>query len=127
MRILTLLLIFVSLRISARTIEVCATCEVKTIKEAVLMAQDYDSVLVKSGTYKESKIEVTKSINIVGVGLPVLDGGNLTESIFVVRAHDFNISGFKFTNVGFSYTKEIAGIFVSEGKNFVPLDPMGIQ
>jgi len=104
--------------VSARTIDVCTSCKVKSIKKAVLMAQDGDSVLVQAGTYKETKIEITKAVHVVGIGLPVLDGGNLTESIFAANATDFSISGFKFKNVGFSYTKEIAGIFVGKGKNF---------
>ena len=82
------------------------------------MAIEGDTILVKKGIYKETEIDVSKSIHIIGVDYPVLDAENKAESIFTVKANEFTISGFKFINVGISYTKEIAGVFVSESTNF---------
>ncbi len=101
-----------------KIITVCKSCIVKTINDGVNLADNGDTVLVKKGTYKEHLINVSKSITIKGENFPTIDGENKTESIFAVKANDFSISGFHFTGVGMSYTKEIAGIFVTKSKNF---------
>lgn len=102
----------------ANTITVCTSCKVKTVKNAVLLAKDGDTIFVKKGIYKESQININKAIHLIGVDYPIIDGGNKTESIFFVQADNFSISGFKFINVGMSYTKEIAAVFVSKSNYF---------
>lgn len=111
-----------SISSQAKTINVCTSCNVKTIKEAVFLAKDGDTILVKKGIYKEVKINVSKSIHIIGEDYPTIDAENKTESIFAISANNFSISGFKFKNVGMSYTKEIAAIFISKCTNFVIKD-----
>ena len=118
MRLLLPLFLLFYISALADTIEVCARCKTKTIKGAISIAIEGDTILVKKGIYKETKIDVSKSIHIIGVDYPVLDAENKAESIFTVKADEFTISGFKFINVGMSYTKEIAGVFVSESTNF---------
>jgi nitrous oxidase accessory protein len=103
----------------SKTIVVCKSCSVKTIKEGVSLAKDRDTLLIKKGIYKEHQIQIDKSITIIGDDIPVLDGENNTESIFVVQSSNFSISGIKFKNIGLSYTKEIAGIFISNSENFI--------
>ncbi len=100
------------------TITVCKTCDIKTIKEAIQLAKEGDTVFVKKGIYKEKTLFVDKGIHIIGQDFPVLDAENRTDSLFAFRANNFSISGFKFKNIGLSYTKETAGIFVSKSKNF---------
>jgi nitrous oxidase accessory protein len=101
------------------SIPVCKSCKIKTIKEAVNLAKEGDTVFVKKGVYKEKTIFVTKGIHIIGQDFPVLDAENRSDSLFAVSADNFSITGFKFKNIGLSYTKEIAGIFVSKSKNFI--------
>ena len=50
----------------AQTIEVCNTCAVSTLKEAISQAKDLDTIIVKKGTYKEHKILVDKPLTIIG-------------------------------------------------------------
>jgi nitrous oxidase accessory protein len=122
MRYILVLFSLFSFLTQANTIEVCASCDIKTIKDAVLIAKDGDTVLVKKGIYKETMIDVNRAIHIIGIDYPVLDAENKTESIFAVKADNFSISGFKFINVGMSYTKEIAAVFSSHCTNFVIKD-----
>ena len=119
MRNFFILFLFFNLSGYATSIEVCSTCPVKTIKQAVTMAKDGDSILVKKGIYHESQIDISNAIHIIGIDNPVIDGENKQESIFAIKADNFSISGFHFKNVGMSYTKEIAAIFVSHSTNFV--------
>jgi len=117
-----ILLCSISLQSQAKTIEVCGSCTIKTIKEGVALAQKGDTVLVKSGIYKETLIYINKAIHVIGQNYPIIDAENKTDSVFAVKADNFSISGFKFKNIGMSYTKEIAAVFVSHSTNFVIKD-----
>ena len=107
---------------TAKTIIVCKSCSVKTIKKGIALANEGDTVLVKKGIYKETIIMMNDGIHLIGEGMPTIDGQNKTESIIAVSGNNFSISGFKFRNVGMSYTKEIAGVFVSKSRNFIIKD-----
>ncbi len=121
MRILVLLvfLLATTFQVKATKIIVCSSCEVTSIKKSVSLAKKGDTIVVKQGVYKERLINISKSIHLIGEGYPIIDGENKTESIFTIRATNFSIAGFRFKNVGLSYTKEIAAIFISYSENFV--------
>lgn len=122
MRYLLIFLSFFSLQLNASTIEVCTSCQIKSIKEAISISVNGDTVLVKEGHYKEHDIiNVEKEIHLVGVNYPIVDGEN-KETIFKIKANNFSISGFKIVNVGQSYTKDFAAILVSRSKYFTIKD-----
>jgi nitrous oxidase accessory protein len=103
------LLIVSNIQLHAKTITVGKTQPVKTITQAVSMANKGDTVLVLSGVYKENSIFIKKPIVLKGKDCPVIDGekkGNIVE-VFV---DSVTISGFKIINVGQSYTKDFAAI-----------------
>lgn len=104
-----------------KQIEVCSTCEVKTIKEAVAKSVDGDQIIIKSGVYAEHDIFIDKSIQIRGIGRPIIDGEN-KETIFRFSADNFSIRGLEIINVGRSYTKDFAAILVSKSTGFVVED-----
>lgn len=113
--ILFLLLPFI---IEAKTIEVCNSCEVKSLKEAIKLSEDGDTILIKAGTYKEHDIHIIdKAIQIKGEGNPVIDGEN-KGTVISIRGSNFTIEGLTVINVGRSYTKDFAAILVSESTNF---------
>lgn len=118
MKIVFLLFLLMQFSANATTFTVCKTCKINSIKKAVSLAEDGDKIIVKKGVYKEFNIQVSKAIQIIGEDYPILDGQNKSESIFAIKADNFSIEGFKFRNVGISYTKEIAAIFVSGSTNF---------
>ncbi|HAQ39348.1 MAG TPA: nitrous oxide reductase family maturation protein NosD, partial [Saprospirales bacterium] len=107
--ILTFLIAMNSLQ--AKVIEVCSSCSVKTIKEGIRQAADYDVVLVKKGTYREYNIEVRKRLIIRSQGRAVIDA--LTKGhVFQVFSDRVTIEGFHFKNVAHSYTKEYAAVLL---------------
>ena len=113
------LLVFISVfSVYGKQIEVCDSCEVKTIKEAVALSQDGDEIIIKGGVYKEHDIVVEKSIHIRGVNGAIVDGEN-KETIFRFATDGFSISGLEIINVGRSYTKDFAAILVSRSDGFV--------
>ncbi len=107
---------------NSKTITVCKSCSIKTIKNGISLADEGDTVLVKKGVYKETIIMMNDGIQLVGVDMPTIDGQYKKESIIAVSGNNFSISGFKFRNVGMSYTKEISGVFVSKSRNFTIKD-----
>jgi len=114
-----LLLFFIIPLLSfASTIEVCKSCKINTITAAIALAKDGDSILVNKGVYKEHNvILINKSVSIIGVGNPVIDGEN-KETVLKVKANNFSIEGFTIINVGQSYTKDFAAILVSRSQRF---------
>jgi len=101
-----------------KEIEVCSSCEVKTIKEAVALSQDGDVILIKAGVYQEHDILVEKSIHIKGLNGSIVDGEN-KETIFRFSTDNFSVSGLEIINVGRSYTKDFAAILVSKSDGFI--------
>jgi nitrous oxidase accessory protein len=100
-----------------KQIEVCSSCDIRTIKEAIAISQDGDEIVVMPGIYKEHGIEINKSIHIKGMEKPVIDG-EFKETIFKITAKNFSVSGLEIINVGQSYTKDFAAILVSESDDF---------
>lgn len=111
-------MLFCGNQLRAGTITVCNTCEVKTIKEGIAMAADFDTLLVKKGTYKEFNIRVNKPLSIIGEGYPVIDGEDQGEIITIV-SDNVTIDGLFIINVGTSYTADYAAIRVVQSENFL--------
>lgn len=104
--------------VSAKTITVCADCGFSSIKEAIEMASDHDTLLIKKGTYKEFNIVIDKPLTMIGEGYPVIDGGDQGEIITIV-SDDVTIDGLFIINVGTSYTSDYAAIRVIKSENFL--------
>ncbi|WP_222983860.1 nitrous oxide reductase family maturation protein NosD [Flagellimonas meishanensis] len=102
----------------ATTIVVCETCEIKSIKEAISLAADFDTILIKRGTYREFNLLVNKPLTLKGEGFPTIDGEDKGEIIRVV-SDNVTIDGFFIINVGTSYTSDHAAIRMVRCKNFL--------
>lgn len=86
------------------------------IKDAVLKAKDGDTVMVYSGVYKEGNITIDRSVSLIGVGMPVLDGEYKYEMLSV-KASNLTISGFRMQNSGRSSIEDIAAVKVYQQNN----------
>jgi nitrous oxidase accessory protein len=102
----------------AKTIEVCASCEVKTIKGGIAIAAEYDTLLIKKGTYKEFNIVVDKPLTLLGQEFPIIDGEDQGEIITII-SDNVTVDGLFIINVGTSYTSDYAAIRVVKSKNFL--------
>lgn len=117
------LLVFVSIFLItsssvSQTVEVCKSCSVKSIKEALTIAKDYDTIRLKKGTYKEHNIIIDKPIAIIGEDYPVIDG-ELKGEVITIISDDVLLDGLFVINVGTSYTEDYAAIRVRKSKKFV--------
>jgi nitrous oxidase accessory protein len=104
--------------VSGNTLTVCKSCEFTSIKEAIFKAEDFDTILVKKGNYKEYDIIIDKPLTLLGEDLPVIDG-ELKGEIIRITADNVTVDGLFIINVGVSYTEDYAAIRVERSKNFV--------
>ena len=102
----------------AETIEVCGSCAIKSIKEGVAMASDFDTLLIKKGTYKEINIVVDKPLTLLGEDYPIIDGEDRGEIITII-SDGVTVDGLFIINVGTSYTTDYAAIRVVKSENFL--------
>ncbi|NJY62619.1 nitrous oxide reductase family maturation protein NosD [Salinimicrobium sp. CDJ15-81-2] len=102
----------------AQVVEVCPTCEISSIQQAVDMAANGDTIRIKAGTYKENEITIIdKSLYLIGEDYPVIDA-QMKGTALTIRAEDFSVEGLKIINIGTSHTSDHAAILVSGSKNF---------
>ncbi len=117
---ISLIIIFCAsvLNITAETIEVCTTCPITSIKEAITIAKDFDTIIVKKGTYYEYDIIIDKPLTIIGKNYPVIDG-RLKGEIITIHSDNVTVDGFHIINVGTSYTEDYAAIRIVKSKKFI--------
>src|SRR5829696_4717170 len=94
-------LVLFSNLVSANTIRVHKSGKVSSLRKAVELARDGDTILLHEGIYKEGTIVIKKSIRLIGVGNPVLDGENKHE-ILTISGSRIIVRGIHFKNSGYS-------------------------
>ena len=102
--------------LAARTIIVGKNQPITSIRKAIELAKEKDTILVQPGIYKEGNIIVDKNIILLGQNYPVLDGENKFE-ILTVRGVNITIKGFQLQNCGQSAMNDFASIKVIDSKN----------
>lgn len=114
----TMLLLLLCLRIFAQQIEVCKTCPIDKLEKAVFLAKPHDTIFLKDGVYYENDLLIDKSITIMGSRKAIIDGQK-KGYILKIKSDSVTIKGITLKNVGKSYTKDYAAIYVSRSKFFV--------
>jgi nitrous oxidase accessory protein len=99
-----------------KIIRVGAQEKVNSLKNAIAQASDGDTLLVRSGVYREGNILITKRLVIQGEDWPVLDGENKYE-ILTVHVQGGTITGLRFQNTGIASIEDLAAIKVLESSN----------
>lgn len=106
---LFILFLFLTTLVQARTLEVGRDQLITSLKKAVAMAADGDTILLREGLYREGNVIITKSIRLIGINAPVLDGENKYE-ILTISGHDIVVKGIHFKNSGYSSMNDYASI-----------------
>ena len=121
-----ILFIFFSIAfLQAQQLKVCSDCKLKSIKEAVKIASNNDTILVENGVYFEHDILIKKPLTILGSRKAIING-NKEGYIFVINSDNVTIKGITLQNVGKSFTKDFAAIYISRSKNFL-LDSLRLE
>lgn len=82
---------------------------ITSIRLGIQLAKHGDTIWVKAGHYQEGNLIVDKSITLLGIGLPVLDG-EMKHEILTIAAQNVWIEGFKFKDSGRSSLDDVAAI-----------------
>ncbi len=117
-RLLTILFLITFAFASAKTIIVGKDEVVTSLRKAVELARPNDSILLKQGTYREGNIVINKSISLIGIGNPILDGENKYE-ILTVSGNNILIKGIHFENSGYSSMNDFASVDLIDAHNVV--------
>ena len=96
-------------RAEAKLIHVGINQTIKTITVAVQSAETGDTILVGFNTYHEKNLIINKSIVLLGLDYPILDGERKYENVSIT-ADNVVFSGFKVINSGISSMTDFAGI-----------------
>lgn len=89
---------------------------ISSLRQGIIAAKDGDSVLLNKGVYKEGNIIITKSIHLIGIDGPVLDGGN-TNEILTLTGKNILIKGIRFANAGYSSMNDYAALKIIDAFN----------
>ena len=110
--------IILSTVLAARTIVVGRNQPITSIRKAIELAKEKDTILVQTGIYKEGNIVINKNIILLGQNYPVLDGEKKFE-ILTVSGVNITIKGFQLQNCGQSAMNDYASIKVIDSKNIL--------
>jgi nitrous oxidase accessory protein len=103
------ILVFFCCNAWGKTIKVGKEQAIHTLQQAFKMADNGDTILVDAGHYHEGNLLIQKSIFLIGLNYPVLDGDHKYE-VISVKADGVLVNGFKIIRSGVSSIEDIAGI-----------------
>ena len=106
---LVILFISISTAVTAKTIVVGSNQSIRSLKKAIEIAKDKDTILLQAGIYKEGSLLITKPLTIIGQNNPVLDGENKYE-ILLISGKNITVKGITFRNAGYSAMNDFAAI-----------------
>ena len=104
-----ILFLVASYFVEANTIVVGKDQLVTSLRKGIELAEPGDTIVLKQGIYREGNIILTKSISLIGVENPVLDGENKYE-ILTVSGTNILIKGIHFMNSGYSSMYDFASV-----------------
>ena len=118
MRPFLLIILFFTIltEVHSRTIVVGPGQAIASLKKAIQLAKDNDSIFLKSGIYKEGNIVLIKSLSIIGEDNAILDGENKYE-ILTISGKNILIKNIQFRNAGYSALNDYASIKLVDAVN----------
>ena len=89
--------------------------KVKSIRTAIRIANNGDTILVAAGIYKEGNLIISKQLTLIGDKYPIIDCQNKFE-VFSIKESKVVIDGFKIYHSGTSNLDDYAGIKVYDSR-----------
>ncbi len=109
-----LILLHFSLFAGAKTIHVGDTYPVRRIQAAIRQAAAGDTVVVHGGIYREGNLVIDKSLVLLGMNHPVLDGQKKFE-VVSIKADHVVFDGFTVQHSGYATLSDPCAIRVHHG------------
>lgn len=111
-----LFFIFFASHSNAGIIHVGIDRPIKSITQGIIIAKDGDTIKVYPGIYKEGNIFVKRSITLIGINYPVIDGESKYENL-VLAGKNILVSGFILKDSRHSSSNDYAAISVVDANN----------
>jgi nitrous oxidase accessory protein len=108
--------LFIFLMFFGRTIPVGKGQIIKSLRQAIKSANAGDTIALQKGVYKEGNIILTKSLTILGIENPVLDGENKFETL-TISGKNILVKGITFRNSGYSAMNDYAAIKIIDASH----------
>jgi len=105
----------------SREITVKPGSGISTIQKALSLANHGDVIKVLKSTYFIEDLIIDKSVSLVGIDFPVLNGQK-KSNLIIIKAPHVTIKGFELINSGVSNIKDKAGIRVEKGDSVTIID-----
>ena len=102
-------------------INVSPSGPVRSIASALGLVRSGGRIVIAAGTYHEQGLSVVRPVEIVGVGLPVIEGDG-AHTLVLVSADDVTIRGVRLTHVATSFVEDNAAIRVKNARRCALLD-----
>lgn len=102
----------------AKAITVAPNGSIQSIREALELAQDGDTITLDGGLYKEGNIIIEKSITLIGKNNAIIDGQGQYETL-TVHANHVSIQGITFQRVGSNFLKDNAAVRILKSKHCI--------
>lgn len=116
MRSTLFIIFFYCFQANANSIFVGKEKEFQTITAAVAAANNGDTIIVEKGLYHEKNLILNKSLVLIGVGYPVLDGEKIYE-IISIKADNVTVDGFLLQHTGVSSIVDYAAVKIYNRRN----------
>ena len=91
---------------------------VSSLKKAIELARDKDTIQLQPGLYREGPLTITRSITLLGINYPVLDGEKKYE-ILLVSGKNITVRGIQFRNSGYSAMNDYASVKIVDASNIL--------
>jgi nitrous oxidase accessory protein len=89
--------------------------KINSIRSAIAFSADGDTIRIMNDVYKEGNLVIQKSITLIGINFPILDGESKFE-IFTIAANDVSIIGLRMINTGVGSINDISAINALDAK-----------
>lgn len=109
----------IPIKLIAKTITVAPKTKIATLKKAVTIATNGDTIIVKKGIYPSYNTIINKQLTILGQNYPVLDA-QFKEEVVTITANHVKFDGFIIRNAKVGDLRDFAGIRVFEA-NYVTI------
>ncbi len=118
MKLLLAGLLIITFHMEARTYTVGTKKQFRIIKDALSIAQNYDTIYVHEGVYREGTIKINRPLSLFGVNHPIIDGDRKFE-VITIDADNVVLKGFVIQHSGYATLDDPGGVKVRDSRNVI--------
>lgn len=104
--------------VHGKDIIVCKDCEIKSIKEAIVLSVNGDRIIIKKGNYTENNIVISKQVEIIGENNPVIDLEYKNQG-FLIQSDFVKITGLEIRNIEVSYMEDLSAVKIDNSDHCI--------